>query len=43
VGFVVNKVALGQGFSENTSVSPANLHPTNFSTVTITYYPGLVQ
>jgi hypothetical protein len=27
----------------NTSVSPANLHPTNFSTITITYHPGLVQ
>jgi hypothetical protein len=25
------------------SVSPANLHSTNFSTITITYYPGLVQ
>jgi hypothetical protein len=36
VGFVVEKVALGQ-------VSPANLHSTNFSTITITYHPGLVQ
>jgi hypothetical protein len=24
-------------------VSPANLHSTNFSTITITYHPGLVQ
>jgi hypothetical protein len=30
VGFVVDKVALGQ-FSPSTSVSPANLHSTNFS------------
>jgi hypothetical protein len=36
VGFVVEKVALGQ-------VSPANLHSTNFSTITITYHLGLVQ
>jgi hypothetical protein len=27
----------------NSSVSPANLHSTNFSTITITYQPGLVQ
>jgi hypothetical protein len=39
VGFVVDKVALGQV----TSVSPANLHCTNFSTITITYRLGLVQ
>jgi hypothetical protein len=37
----VDKVALGQVFSEYISVSPANLHSTNFST--ITYHPGLVQ
>jgi hypothetical protein len=43
VGFVVGNVALGQGFSEYTSVSPVNLHSTNFSTITITYHPGLVQ
>jgi hypothetical protein len=43
VGFVVDKVALGQVFSEYFSVSPANLHFTNFSTITITYHPGLVQ
>jgi hypothetical protein len=30
-------------FSPSTSVSPANLHSTNFSTITITYHPGLVQ
>jgi hypothetical protein len=40
--FVVDKVALGQVFSEY-SVSPANLHSTNFSTINITYHPGLVQ
>jgi hypothetical protein len=27
-------------FSSSTSVSPANLHSTNFSTITITYHPG---
>jgi hypothetical protein len=42
VGFVVDKVALGQ-VSLSTSVSPANLHSTNFSTITLTYHPGLVQ
>jgi hypothetical protein len=42
VGFVVEKVALGQVFSEY-SVSLANLHFTNLSTITITYHPGLVQ
>jgi hypothetical protein len=40
VGFVADKVALGQVFSE---FPPANLHSTNFSTITITYHPGLVQ
>jgi hypothetical protein len=35
VGFVVDKVVLGQVFSD-TSVSSANLHSTNFSTITIT-------
>jgi hypothetical protein len=30
-------------FSPSTSVSPANLHSTNFSTITIIYHPGLVQ
>jgi hypothetical protein len=42
VGFVVDKVALGQVFSEYFG-SPANLLSTNFSTITITYHPGLVQ
>jgi hypothetical protein len=42
VEFVVDKVALGQVLSAY-SVSPANLHFTNFSTITITYHPGLVQ
>jgi hypothetical protein len=39
----VDKVVLGQVFSPSTSVSPANLHATNFSTITITYHPGLVE
>jgi hypothetical protein len=30
-------------FSLSASVSPVNLHSTNFSTITITYHPGLVQ
>jgi hypothetical protein len=30
-------------FSSSTSVSPANLHSTNFSTITIISHPGLVQ
>jgi hypothetical protein len=33
VGFVVDKVVLGQVY----------LHSTNFSTITITYHMGLVQ
>jgi hypothetical protein len=43
VGFVVDKVALGQVFSLSISVSPASFHSTNFSTITITYHQGLVQ
>jgi hypothetical protein len=43
VGFVVDKVALGKVFSEYILVSPANLHSTNFSTITITHHPRLVQ
>jgi hypothetical protein len=39
---MVDKVALGQVFSEYFG-SIANLHSTNFSTITITYHPGLVQ
>jgi hypothetical protein len=42
VGFVVDKVALEQAFSEYFG-SPANLHSTNFSTITVTYHLGLVQ
>jgi hypothetical protein len=42
VGFVVDKMALGQVFSEYFG-SPANLHSTNFSKITITYQLGLVQ
>jgi hypothetical protein len=42
VGFVVDKVALEQ-VSLSTSVSPANLLSTNFSTITIIYHPWLVQ
>jgi hypothetical protein len=42
VGFVVDKVALERVLSEYFG-SPANLHSTNFSTITITYHPGLVQ
>jgi hypothetical protein len=30
-------------FSLSTSLSPVNLYSTNFSTITITYHPGLVQ
>jgi hypothetical protein len=36
-------VALGQVFFKYFGVSPANLHSTDFFTVTITYHPGLVQ
>jgi hypothetical protein len=42
VGFVVDKVVLGQVFSAYFGF-PANLHSTNFSTITITYHLGLVQ
>jgi hypothetical protein len=38
VGFVVDKMALGQVFSE---YSPANLHSTNCSTITLIYHLGL--
>jgi hypothetical protein len=40
VGFVVDKMALGQVFSEY-SVSPANLPSTNCSTITLIYHLGL--
>jgi hypothetical protein len=39
---MVNKGALGQ-VCPSTSVSSANFHSTNFSTITITYDLGLVQ
>jgi hypothetical protein len=42
VGFVVDKVALGQVFSEDFGF-PFHPYSTNFSTITHTYYPGLVQ
>jgi hypothetical protein len=41
VGFVVDKVALGQVFSEYFGF-PANSHSTDYSTLII-YHPGLVQ
>jgi hypothetical protein len=43
VGFVVDKVALGQVFSEYFGFPLPIFIPTNFSTITITYHPGLVQ
>jgi hypothetical protein len=42
VGFVVDKVALGQVFSEYFGFPCQSLFH-NFSTVDITYYPGLVR
>jgi hypothetical protein len=42
VGFVVDKEALGKIFFQYFGY-PANHHSTNFSTITITYHPGLVQ
>jgi hypothetical protein len=39
LGFVVDKVALGQVFSKYFEFPSF----TNFSTITITYHPGLVQ
>jgi hypothetical protein len=38
----MDKVALGQVFSGDFG-SPASLHSTNISTITVTYRPGLVQ
>jgi hypothetical protein len=43
MGFVVDKVELGRVLFPSTSVYPANLHSTNFSTITLTYHPELVQ
>jgi hypothetical protein len=42
VGFVVDKVALAQVLSGYFG-SPAKLHSTNCSTITIIYHLGLVQ
>jgi hypothetical protein len=43
VGFVVDKVALGQVVSKYLGF-PANPHSTNYSIIIIIiYYPGLVQ
>jgi hypothetical protein len=41
VGIVVANLDLR--FPQNTSVSPANVHPTNCSTITIICNVGLVQ
>jgi hypothetical protein len=38
----MDKVALGQVVSEYFGF-PCHLHSTNFSTITITYHPWLVQ
>jgi hypothetical protein len=42
VRFVVEKVALEQVFSEYL-ISLANSHSTDFSTIIIIYYPGVVE
>jgi hypothetical protein len=42
VGFVVDKVALGQVFSEYFGF-PANPHSTNCSTIILIYHLGFVQ
>jgi hypothetical protein len=42
MGFVVDKVTLGQ-VSPSISVSIADLHSTNCSTITIIYHLGLVK
>jgi hypothetical protein len=43
VGFVVDKVALGQVFSKYFGFPCQSFHSTNLSTITITYHLGLVQ
>jgi hypothetical protein len=43
VGFVVNKVALGQVFSKYFGFPYQSSFHQFFSTITITYHPGLVQ
>jgi hypothetical protein len=42
-GFVVDKVTLGQVFSEYFGFPCTIFIPPNFSKITITYHPGLVQ
>jgi hypothetical protein len=42
VEFVVDKVALGQVFSEYFGF-PANLHSNNFSTIILIYHLGFIQ
>jgi hypothetical protein len=42
VEFVVDKFVLGR-FPPSASVSPANLHCTNCSKITLIYHLGLVQ
>jgi hypothetical protein len=42
VGFVVDKVGLGQVFSEYFGF-PCQFSFNNFSTIALTYHPGLVQ
>jgi hypothetical protein len=43
VGFVLDEVPLGLVSSEYYGFSPANLHSTKFSTITIIYHLGPVQ
>jgi hypothetical protein len=43
VGFVVDKVALGQVFSKFFGFAPANFHSTNCSTIIIICHLELVQ
>jgi hypothetical protein len=43
VEFVVDKVALGQVFSKYFGFPCQSSFHTNFSTITITYHPGLVH
>jgi hypothetical protein len=43
VGFVVDKVALGQVFSEHFGFPCQTSFHNILSTITITYHPGLVQ
>jgi hypothetical protein len=43
VGFVVDKVAMGQVFSEYFGFPCQSFFSTNCSTITLTYHLGLVQ